>query len=419
MSNCFGLKLLYSYLNLPFLALKKANMLQALKMIDSEAAAAGDEMERLVSGSPYEGYVEHLSRTKATVRVPRPRASKGDGDAAAKNISGKKSEYLSRADAQPAQVGSEEEPASAAPENEVNAPTDKKQSSAPPAEEEKPRAPQPTGGVDDEMSLLNERALKGSAMSSFFEDDEDPSPEPTDAAAANAGSSPTRAAAPSTAQERGGKVAGSAVGDNSDNDDIPGTLASKQNASDDSSDDEFYSQPRFGISAVAVPPPPAPRPPPPPSPPSPPPPPLVKQKEEPAGASGKGTELAESTGEGAPVKEAVPPRDDEAVDLTPLAEAGVADAAWLNDESDDEDAGVALPTVDAAEAPKADAPAGNAAPPDAVGLPVAGAATATPPLDDRSPDTPASFLSDEPMSAPQKVSRCCAVNASALVCRLV
>jgi hypothetical protein len=164
----------------------------------------------------------------------------------------------------------------------------------------------------------------------------------------------------------------------------------------------------------------------------------VKQKEEPAGAllalpsgklsasdeqTGKGTELAESAGEGAPVKEAVPPRDDEAVDLTPLAEAGVADAVvtalWLNDESDDEDAGVALPTVDAAEAPKADAPAGNAAPPDAVGLPVAGAATATPPLDDRSPDTPASFLSDEPMSAPQKVSRCCAVNASALVCRLV
>ena len=81
MSNCFGLKLLYSYLNKPFLALKKANLLQALNMIEGEAAAADKDMLGLIHGSPYDGYVEHLSRTKG-VRARPPRVNRlADGDA--------------------------------------------------------------------------------------------------------------------------------------------------------------------------------------------------------------------------------------------------------------------------------------------------------------------------------------------------
>jgi len=249
MSNCFGLKLLYTYLNIPFLALKKANMLQALKVLDAEALAAGSDMAQLVSASSYEGYVEHLSKTKAPARVPRPRVSKANNagdtnDTAVEGSGGKRG-----GDEQVAEGSTTVEPVRSAPEKkDVSEETSESSS-----QEVKPQGPPAVAGVDDEMSLLNQRALKSSAVSTFFDDDDDdddqsPLPAAKEAVATTGKESTTPA---------GKRRGGARVDENSDGDDaIPSTMASKQQpADDDSSDDEFYSQPRFGISAVAAPPP--------------------------------------------------------------------------------------------------------------------------------------------------------------------
>ena len=254
MSNCFGLKLLYTYLNIPFLALKKANMLQALKVLESEALAAGDDMAQLVSATSYEGYVEHLSKTKAPARVPKPRASmNSDVVGATRSTATGERDGKADDDAHAAQRASvAQETASSTPENkDANKPSE--EISEPSGHEMKPNAPPAVTGVDDEMSVLNQHALKSNAVSTFFDDDDDDdlSPLPT----ANV---PTPPAATSGEESTiPGKSVRDPVDEDSDDDAIPSAMASTHqnvNGDDDSSDDEFYSQPKFGSSAVAAPP---------------------------------------------------------------------------------------------------------------------------------------------------------------------
>ena len=68
MANCFGLKILYSYLNIPFLELKKTNLEQALRVLEEEATATDSDLVNLVKNANYDEYLEHLSKKSGPSR---------------------------------------------------------------------------------------------------------------------------------------------------------------------------------------------------------------------------------------------------------------------------------------------------------------------------------------------------------------
>lgn len=57
MKNCYGLKQLYTYLNLPYLRLKISNLKQQIKTIEEELSQAMEEVDINIAESTYEQYV--------------------------------------------------------------------------------------------------------------------------------------------------------------------------------------------------------------------------------------------------------------------------------------------------------------------------------------------------------------------------
>ena len=231
MSNCFGLKLLYTWLNVPFLALKRANLLQSLQMLDGELETARHDVAQ-PSGA-YKSYLEHLAKNPAP--PPRPErsssnrptttaagAAPGASPPKATSSNAASKQHAKSAAKAPAETphGLSEEATDEPPKKPKSAPSVKTApesekrlgTTGEPVVEPEPATPPVPGGIEDEMRFLNDKAIKGNALEAFFSDDEaaeespPPSPEP--------------------------------VVDNCDDD----------------SDDDFYAAPKFGAKALVPPP---------------------------------------------------------------------------------------------------------------------------------------------------------------------
>jgi len=63
--NCFGLKVLYNYLNLPFLELKVSQQLRELRDLKHELATARDEVATYIEAQDYGAYTAWLAATSA------------------------------------------------------------------------------------------------------------------------------------------------------------------------------------------------------------------------------------------------------------------------------------------------------------------------------------------------------------------
>ena len=63
LKNCFGLKVLYHYLNLPFLELKVSTMLRQLKELKEDLATTRDEVSTYVEAQDYDSYTAWLTAT--------------------------------------------------------------------------------------------------------------------------------------------------------------------------------------------------------------------------------------------------------------------------------------------------------------------------------------------------------------------
>ena len=74
MKDCFGLKILHSYLNIPFLRLRWASMLRKLEEIKAEHDSAQDEVQVYVESQAYENYAPwsaSLEETTAPHQTPK------------------------------------------------------------------------------------------------------------------------------------------------------------------------------------------------------------------------------------------------------------------------------------------------------------------------------------------------------------
>lgn len=60
MKNCFGLRVLYTYLNVPYLELKRQSLLQQAKLAGERLEREVRELEGFIGGHSYDNYMKHL-----------------------------------------------------------------------------------------------------------------------------------------------------------------------------------------------------------------------------------------------------------------------------------------------------------------------------------------------------------------------
>jgi len=239
MANCFGLKLLYTYLNVPFLNLKRYNLEQALSVLETDSQQAEKALCSLVDASPYEAYLDHIasrpshpaSRPKAKhpSRASSERPSPGGhagGHAPEADPAAEGAEEIKASPIKPGAPVAAEALTSATPEA---AGAEKAEAAAPVA----PVAKSKADIVDDEMKVLNARALKSGGFEDFFSDEE----EEDEGAADVKEISSTQGAAET----------------DDDDDWPPPAMATEAVVADTESDDEYYAAPKFGISSSVVP----------------------------------------------------------------------------------------------------------------------------------------------------------------------
>jgi hypothetical protein len=240
MENCFGLKLLYSYLNIPFIALKKSNLEQALKVLEREATAAETDVAGLVAANAYDAYLEHLKKSgsnpnrKVEKQQQQQHQSPTSPPPEAAAVSDKVSDIAESARAASA---AEHESTEAQPEEtteESKVPNDVDESlplnsergpsknAACDAADPPPavvKSPIPVGSVDDEIGKLNEGAEKGNLQDFFDGSDDDEDNE---------------------------------VGDAEEEEPAAAMMHQHPSFEDDSDseDDAFYSAPKFGLTAT-------------------------------------------------------------------------------------------------------------------------------------------------------------------------
>jgi hypothetical protein len=212
MQNCYGLKLLYSYLNVPFLLLKKKALMNSLKGVEEEALMADNDVHRLIGTSDYDEYLKSSKKISVSGVLEAKRPTLPKSLSVAPTPLPLVIVATLRVDESIPST-----PAVGAAATEV--PNDVESIDNPnPEEYNIPEAAKAAlGSVDDEMDFLNERALQGNVLEDFFGD------------------------------------VGEGASDHEDDDEVApqGSMLPKLPAPDESDDDEgYYAPAKFGLVGV-------------------------------------------------------------------------------------------------------------------------------------------------------------------------
>jgi len=76
MKDCFGLRPVYTFLNLPFLQIQKNTILERLKRSEEEFVTAKDELRILTEKADYKKYLEELKSSKIAKKEEKKKLKK-------------------------------------------------------------------------------------------------------------------------------------------------------------------------------------------------------------------------------------------------------------------------------------------------------------------------------------------------------
>jgi hypothetical protein len=280
MENCFGLKILYSYLNVPFLELKKANLEQALRVLEEEAQATDGTLVKLVKSLTYDEYMEHLEKTKkngskgaasgpSAAQAPKSQAAGTDAPAertAAESPSSSAAPEGKGTDAQKRGVVQKENPEKVSKDvtkkSTEKAAIDRKAKRkaklelkhsaadvpAAPIDADIPDEAEESADVEDAIRFLNNRRSDNELEGFFSDDDEDEDSGGGNGGAGTVDDSEERGCEGSNDDKKNGSAkVDSKIDDGDTHAEMKGFADAAQ---EDDSDDEFYAPQHFGLVAT-------------------------------------------------------------------------------------------------------------------------------------------------------------------------